>query len=70
MLPLSKDEYKKMTTIESHQIAQGFILNSGKQSSIIRFFYYPNKHNSEAFKIDNIEGFMKRRYEKSQFKVR
>lgn len=67
---LSKDEWRKTGTLESHQVAQGFVLNGGKQSSVIRFFYSPGKQNSEAFKIDNLEGFMKRRFGKGQFKVR
>jgi hypothetical protein len=42
----------------------------GKQASVIRFFHFPEKQNSQAFKIDNQEGFMKRRFGKGQFKVR
>jgi len=54
VVTLSKDEYKKIINLEMNQIAQCFILGSGKQASIIRFFYFPGKQNSEAFKIDNV----------------
>ena len=59
-----------MVNLESHQVAQCFVFGNGKQTSIIRFFYYPSKQNSEAFKVDNLEGFMKRKFCKAQFKIR
>jgi hypothetical protein len=70
VLTHSRDEFKKLTNLESHQIAQSFIFGSGKHTSIIRFIYHPKKQNSRAFKIDNLETFMKRRFCKAQFKIR
>jgi len=43
---LTHEEFKKVINIESHQITQGYVLGNGKQTSIIRFFYYPKKQNS------------------------
>ena len=67
---LSKDEYKKILHIESNQIAQSFIWGSSKQVSMIRFFYFHNKKNREAYQIDNYEGTIKKRFGKAQFKIK
>ncbi len=67
---MNKDEFKKTQNIEVNQIAQCFIYGNSKNVSIIRFFYYPKKENSQAFKIDNNETFLKKRFSKSLWKVR
>jgi hypothetical protein len=70
VLTLSRDEYKKMVNLEANQVAQCFVWGCGKQASVIRFFHFTEKQNSQAFKIDNQQGFMRRRFGKGQFKVR
>jgi hypothetical protein len=70
VIAYGKDDYKKINNLETHQISQCFIYGNQKNVSIIRFFYFPNKHNSEAFKIENNESFTKKRISKSLFMVR
>ena len=67
---LSWDESRKLTHFETHFLAQSYIWGSGQRASIIRFSYHPARQNSEAYKLDNVESMLKRRFGKGQFKVR
>lgn len=58
-----------MPNIDMNHVAQSYVYSAYKTTSMIRFFYFPNKHNSVAYKIDNNDRLVQRRTSKKHWRI-